>query len=150
MGRLIYSMSVSLDGFVETPSRSLAAWSTSDTRSSTRLDERFRVSPSRVNLTHHSLMACGSRSPGTRLTTGRIWRIRLASPEGGSCSRTMSPRHGIGIFLELVGLAMAGRTLAFTGTLTNPTSTDFRLSPCPAYDEFVGTGSTAWIATHAG
>jgi len=25
MGRLIYSMSVSLDGFVETPSRSLAA-----------------------------------------------------------------------------------------------------------------------------
>jgi hypothetical protein len=43
--------------------------------------------------------------------------------------------------------ALASTTLAYTVTLSNPTTTDFALSPCPAYTEFVGTGSTKWIAT---
>jgi hypothetical protein len=44
--------------------------------------------------------------------------------------------------------AVAGRNLAYTITLTNPTGTDVPLSPCPAYDEFVGSGSTTvWVAT---
>ncbi len=43
---------------------------------------------------------------------------------------------------------VAGQVLAFTVTLTNPLSTDVTLNPCPAYDEFVGSGSTTvWVAT---
>lgn len=44
--------------------------------------------------------------------------------------------------------AIAGQVLAYTITLTNPSSTDVPLRPCPAYDEFVGSGSaTVWLAT---
>jgi hypothetical protein len=43
---------------------------------------------------------------------------------------------------------VAGQILMYTVTLTNPRSTDVSLSPCPAYDEFVGSGSNnTWIAT---
>jgi len=44
--------------------------------------------------------------------------------------------------------AAPGQILMYTVTLTNAGSTDVPLSPCPAYDEFVGTGSTKpWVAT---
>ena|ERR1035437_4822642 len=44
--------------------------------------------------------------------------------------------------------ATPGQNLEYTVTLTNPTSTDYRLDPCPAYTEFVGTGTlTIWVAT---
>jgi hypothetical protein len=45
--------------------------------------------------------------------------------------------------------AVAGQILAYTITLTNATSADVPLSPCPAYDEFVGSSSTTddWVAT---
>ena len=43
---------------------------------------------------------------------------------------------------------MAGQVLAYTVTLTNPSGSDVPLNPCPAYDEFVGSGSTTvWVAT---
>ena len=42
---------------------------------------------------------------------------------------------------------VAGTTLRYTVTLTNPSSTNVSLSPCPAYQEFVGSGSTTWVAT---
>jgi hypothetical protein len=43
---------------------------------------------------------------------------------------------------------VAGQILMYTVTLTNPRSTDVSLGPCPAYDEFVGSGSNnTWIAT---
>jgi hypothetical protein len=43
---------------------------------------------------------------------------------------------------------VAGQILMYTVTLTNPRSTDVSLSPCPAYDEFVGSGSNSmWVAT---
>jgi len=43
---------------------------------------------------------------------------------------------------------VAGQILMYAVTLTNPQSTDVSLSPCPAYDEFVGSGSnTTWVAT---
>jgi hypothetical protein len=43
--------------------------------------------------------------------------------------------------------AGAGQTLIYTVTLTNPSASDVPLSPCPAYDEFVGSGTTSWVAT---
>jgi hypothetical protein len=44
--------------------------------------------------------------------------------------------------------AAAGQILMYSVTMTNPQSTDVSLSPCPAYDEFVGTGSNnTWVAT---
>jgi hypothetical protein len=44
--------------------------------------------------------------------------------------------------------AAAGQILIYTVTLTNPQSTDVSLSRCPAYDEFVGSGSNnTWVAT---
>jgi hypothetical protein len=42
---------------------------------------------------------------------------------------------------------VAGTTLRYTVTLANPSSTDVSFSPCPAYQEFVGSGSTTWFAT---
>jgi hypothetical protein len=43
---------------------------------------------------------------------------------------------------------VAGQILDYTVTLTNPLRIDVPLSPCPAYDEFVGSGSTEpWVAT---
>ena len=42
----------------------------------------------------------------------------------------------------------AGTTLTFVVTLTNPTGVAFALSPCPSYEEFVGSGSSGpWVAT---
>jgi hypothetical protein len=44
--------------------------------------------------------------------------------------------------------AVAGQILMYTVTLTNSRSTDVSLSPCPAYDEFVGSGSNnTWVGT---
>jgi hypothetical protein len=44
--------------------------------------------------------------------------------------------------------AAPGQDLEFTVTLTNPSSSDYRLDPCPAYTEFVGTGTAKiWVAT---
>ena len=44
--------------------------------------------------------------------------------------------------------AAAGTTLGFVVTLTNPTDADFSLTPCPSYEEFVGSGSSGpWLAT---
>lgn len=44
--------------------------------------------------------------------------------------------------------AVAGHSLAYTVTLTNPSGRDVLLNPCPAYDEFVGSGSTTvWVET---
>jgi hypothetical protein len=43
--------------------------------------------------------------------------------------------------------ASAGHTLNYTVTLANPSSSDVQLSPCPAYDEYVGSGTTVWVAT---
>ena len=44
--------------------------------------------------------------------------------------------------------AAPGQDLEFTVTLTNPSSRDYLLDPCPAYTEFVGTGTaTIWVAT---
>jgi Protein of unknown function (DUF4232) len=41
-----------------------------------------------------------------------------------------------------------GQSLEYTVTLTNPSGTDYPLSPCPAYTEFVGSGdATIWVAT---
>ena len=41
-----------------------------------------------------------------------------------------------------------GQDLAYTVTLANPLGTDVPLNPCPAYTEFVGSGTeTVWIAT---
>jgi hypothetical protein len=46
------------------------------------------------------------------------------------------------------GTVVAGKVLVYTVTLTNPTATDVSLSPCPAYDESVGSGSdNVWAAT---
>jgi len=41
----------------------------------------------------------------------------------------------------------AGETLDYTVTLTNPTDTAYSLQPCPAYTEFVGSGTQTWVAT---
>lgn len=41
----------------------------------------------------------------------------------------------------------AGTTLVFAVTLANPTGRDYAFSPCPGYLEFVGSGSTNWVAT---
>ena len=44
--------------------------------------------------------------------------------------------------------AAAGRSLDFVVTLANASGTDYRLDPCPAYTEFVGSGTTTrWVAT---
>lgn len=43
--------------------------------------------------------------------------------------------------------ALAGTTLTYSVTLSNTTTVAYRLSPCPAYTEFVGTGSPTWVAT---
>jgi hypothetical protein len=44
--------------------------------------------------------------------------------------------------------AAAGQILVYTVTLSNPQRTNVSLRPCPAYDEFVGTGSNnTWVAT---
>jgi Protein of unknown function (DUF4232) len=43
--------------------------------------------------------------------------------------------------------AKAGTTLTYSVTLSNTTGAAYSLSPCPAYTEFVGTGSTTWVAT---
>lgn len=43
--------------------------------------------------------------------------------------------------------AAAGQTIIYTVTLVNPSASDVPLSPCPAYDEFVGSGTTVWLAT---
>jgi Protein of unknown function (DUF4232) len=40
-----------------------------------------------------------------------------------------------------------GKTLDYTVTITNPTDTAYLLQPCPAYTEFVGSGSQTWVAT---
>jgi hypothetical protein len=41
-----------------------------------------------------------------------------------------------------------GTTLVYTVTLSNPSAEAVSLLPCPAYDEFVGSGSTGpWVAT---
>jgi len=40
-----------------------------------------------------------------------------------------------------------GETLQYTVTLTNPTDTAYSLEPCPAYTEFVGSGTQTWVAT---
>lgn len=43
---------------------------------------------------------------------------------------------------------VAGQILMYTVTMTNPRSTEISLSPCPAYDEFVGSGSdNTWVGT---
>ncbi len=56
----------------------------------------------------------------------------------------MSPLTAV---INAPAVAVAGRTLSFTVTLANPTAGDIALSPCPAYVEFVGSGSTSWVAT---
>jgi Protein of unknown function (DUF4232) len=43
--------------------------------------------------------------------------------------------------------AAPGAVLEFTVTLTNQTATDVALEPCPAYEEFIGSGDTTWVAT---
>jgi len=43
--------------------------------------------------------------------------------------------------------AVAGHDLAFTITLTNSTTAPVSLYPCPVYDEYVGSGEKAWVAT---
>jgi hypothetical protein len=43
--------------------------------------------------------------------------------------------------------AAPGQTLAYSVTLQNPSSSAVSLSPCPAYEEFVGSGETTWVAT---
>jgi Protein of unknown function (DUF4232) len=43
--------------------------------------------------------------------------------------------------------AAPGAVLEFTVTLSNPTAADVALEPCPAYEEFVGSGDTTWVAT---
>lgn len=41
-----------------------------------------------------------------------------------------------------------GTTLIYVVTITNTAGTDFSLVPCPAFEEFVGSGSSeTWIAT---
>jgi hypothetical protein len=75
-----------------------------------------------------------------------VWVSQFGVP-ADAIPAVVAPQSPLTAQITAPATAMAGRTLAFTVTLTNPTSTDFRLSPCPAYDEFVGTGSTAWVAT---
>lgn len=59
----------------------------------------------------------------------------------------IAPQSPLTAHIAAPATAVAGRPLVFTVTLTNPTDADFRLNPCPAYTEFVGTGSTKWVAT---
>jgi hypothetical protein len=50
--------------------------------------------------------------------------------------------------IDAPAMATPGQTLVYTVTLENPTSTAVSLSPCPAYEEFVGSGvETTWVAT---
>jgi hypothetical protein len=43
---------------------------------------------------------------------------------------------------------VAGQILIYAVTLTNPRRTDVSLGPCPAYEEFVGSGSNnTWVGT---
>lgn len=46
------------------------------------------------------------------------------------------------------GSVVAGTTMRYIVTITNPTDTDYSLVPCPAYEQFVGSGSAGrWTAT---
>jgi hypothetical protein len=50
--------------------------------------------------------------------------------------------------IDAPGAALAGTVLEFTVTLANPTAADVALEPCPAYEEFVGSGNgEPWVAT---
>ncbi|HVA86776.1 MAG TPA: ATP-binding cassette domain-containing protein [Candidatus Saccharimonadales bacterium] len=45
-------------------------------------------------------------------------------------------------------MAAPGEAFAYTVTLTNPSGADYPLDPCPAYEEFVGSGpGSVWVAT---
>jgi len=57
------------------------------------------------------------------------------------------PASPLTVQMTAPATARAGTTLVYTVTLSNPTTTDVALSPCPTYTEFVGTGSTKWLAT---
>jgi Protein of unknown function (DUF4232) len=49
--------------------------------------------------------------------------------------------------IDAPATAAPGQTLVYSVTLQNPTSTAVSLSPCPPYEEFVGSGAEAWVAT---
>jgi hypothetical protein len=60
---------------------------------------------------------------------------------------TDAPLSPLTATIDVPATVRAGTTLMFTVTLANQTGSDYVLNPCPRYVEFVGSGSTSWVAT---
>jgi hypothetical protein len=50
-----------------------------------------------------------------------------------------SPQSALEARIDAPAVAIAGTTLRYTVTLTNPTGRDVALDPCPTYEEYVAT-----------
>jgi hypothetical protein len=75
-----------------------------------------------------------------------VWLSAFGVP-ADAVPATVTPPSPLTAAIEAPPTARAGATLVFTVTLVNLTASDYALSPCPSYQEFVSSGSTAWIAT---
>jgi Protein of unknown function (DUF4232) len=58
---------------------------------------------------------------------------------------TKSPIDGATVTLELPSAVKAGGTLRYVVDLTNPTSSDMVLDPCPSYWQWIGVASKATV-----
>lgn len=58
---------------------------------------------------------------------------------------TKSPIDGATVRLELPSVVRAGSTLKYVVDLTNPTSSDMVLDPCPSYWQWIGVASKATV-----
>lgn len=75
-----------------------------------------------------------------------VWVSQFGVP-ADAVPATDAPPSPLTALITAPPTAKAGTTLTYSVTLSNTTGAAYSLSPCPAYTEFVGTGSTTWVAT---
>lgn len=75
-----------------------------------------------------------------------VWVSQFGVP-ADAVPATDTPLSALTAKITAPSTAKAGTTLTYSVTLSNTTGAAYSLSPCPAYTEFVGTGSTTWVAT---
>jgi Protein of unknown function (DUF4232) len=75
-----------------------------------------------------------------------VWLSEFGVPADAPAA-TDAPLSPLTAAINAPATVRAGTTLVFKVTLGDPTGTDYILNPCPRYVEFVGSGSTAWVAT---
>jgi hypothetical protein len=81
------------------------------------------------------------------ITSAGVWITAFGVPALQQPPPPDPPASPLVASIDTPATVRPGETLDYAVTLTNPTDAAYSLEPCPAYTEFVGSGTQTWVAT---